>query len=184
MDTAEYRTSPTPAVQISAETDLQGCEDAALYTLDAKHESAAENSPPVVVCLDEEGDAADAQDPKNASELKEGASSLLRSDSSSVRHPGRSCAQFSCQEPVGWSQSRGRFAKLCVFHLKAHRIRCAKSATRRRNINQKYREKARMYDVQSLNLSAAHEEIRRLRVRLTECERELRRTSSSSASAF
>lgn len=98
-----------------------------------------------------------------------------------VDHPGTLCAQFSCQCPVGWSKSRGRYAKLCDSHLMAHRQRCSKSALRRRQLNQEYRTKARMFDVQSMNLSSAHEEIERLRARLSETERELRRISSSSS---
>lgn len=96
------------------------------------------------------------------------------------KHPGFQCAQFSCEELVGWSKSRGRYAKLCKTHLEAHRKRCSRSAVRRRKINNEYREKARMYDVQSMNLSSAHEEIRRLQARLAECERELRRVASIS----
>lgn len=99
-------------------------------------------------------------------------------------HPGTQCAQFSCVALVGWSKSRGRYAKLCKDHLEAHRKRCARSAVRRRVVNREYREKARMYDIQSINLSQAHKEISRLQARLAESERELRRAVSSSNTSF
>ena len=133
---------------------------------------------------EDDSEASPANDPAKSetrSQSKSGGDSSDREQKRATqKHPGLQCAQFSCQNPVGWSQSRSRFAKLCEIHLKAHRVRCAKSASRRRKINQEYREKARMYDVQSMTLSSAHEEIRKLREKLAERERELRRLSSSS----
>lgn len=89
-------------------------------------------------------------------------------------HPGTQCAQFGCSCLVGWSSSRGRFARLCDEHLRKHRVRCAQSARKKRAKYEQAKQKATMFDRQTISLAAAQEKIKELQDQLALCQREMR----------
>lgn len=89
-------------------------------------------------------------------------------------HPGTQCAQFGCSCLVGWSSSRGRFARLCNDHLRKHRVRCAQSARKKRAKYEEAKQKATLFDRQTISLAAAQEQIKELQAQLALCQREMR----------
>jgi len=89
-------------------------------------------------------------------------------------HPGTQCAQFGCSCLVGWSSSRGRFARLCNEHLSKHRVRCAQSARKKRAKYEEAKQKATLFDRQTISLAAAQEQIKELQDQLALCQREMR----------
>ena len=89
-------------------------------------------------------------------------------------HPGTQCAQFGCSCLVGWSSSRGRFARLCNDHLRKHRVRCAQSARKKRAKYEQAKQKATLFDRQTISLAAAQEQIKELQDQLALCQREMR----------
>ena len=75
---------------------------------------------------------------------------------------------------MGWSSSRGRFARLCNDHLRKHRVRCAQSARKKRAKYEQAKQKATLFDRQTISLAAAQEQIKELQDQLALCQREMR----------
>lgn len=96
-----------------------------------------------------------------------------KTEGTSGKHPGTQCAQFGCSVLVGWSASRGRYARLCCEHLRKHRIRCAQSARKKRARYEEAKQKASLFDRQTISLAAAQEKIKELQDQLAICQREM-----------